>query len=236
MIQTNLLNQQNSGNGNSGGMANPNMMGMQNMQQNMPNNQGIGMQNMQQGGNIGNAGIAGNNMMGPGMFQNQAAPYQNTNQNYSNYGNQGIVQQGGQGMMGNFNQMGQQQRNTQAEYIAQQRALAARNNQYGQHAPNVTMNNIINQGAVPPYPRQGGKPAAAAQNQQQFQQQRLRQQMLMQQQQGMGQQANTQGMVQNQGQGINPQQTPNLVAQLQRQIPNQANMMNQQYSHQPPPY
>lgn len=236
MIQTNLLNQQNSGNGNSGGMANPNMMGMQNMQQNMPNNQGIGMQNMQQGGNIGNAGIAGNNMMGPGMFQNQAAPYQNTNQNYSNYGNQGIVQQGGQGMMGNFNQMGQQQRNTQAEYMAQQRALAARNNQYGQHAPNVTMNNIINQGAVPPYPRQGGKPAAAAQNQQQFQQQRLRQQMLMQQQQGMGQQGNTQGMVQNQGQGINPQQTPNLVAQLQRQIPNQANMMNQQYSHQPPPY
>lgn len=53
---------------------------------------------------------------------------------------------------------------------------------------------------------------------------------------GMGQQGNTQGMVQNQGQGINPQQTPNLVAQLQRQIPNQANMMNQQYSHQPPPY
>lgn len=52
----------------------------------------------------------------------------------------------------------------------------------------------------------------------------------------MAQQGNTQGMVQNQGQGMSQQQTPNLVAQLQRQMPNQGNMMGQQYSHQPPPY
>lgn len=45
-------------------------------------------------------------------------------------------------------------------------------------------------------------------------------------------------MNQNQGQPI--QQTPALVAQLQRQLPNQTGMMGQQnmgqqYSHQPPP-
>lgn len=40
------------------------------------------------------------------------------------------------------------------------------------------------------------------------------------------------GQAQNQAQ----QQNPNLVAQLQRQMPNQANIMSQQYQHQPPPY
>lgn len=53
---------------------------------------------------------------------------------------------------------------------------------------------------------------------------------------GMGQGGNAQGMMQNQGQGMSTQQTPNLVAQLQRQMPNQNNMMGQQYPHQPPQY
>lgn len=47
----------------------------------------------------------------------------------------------------------------------------------------------------------------------------------------MGQQG-AQVMQPNQGQGL--QQTPALVAQLQRQMPNQpGGMMNQQYSQQP---
>ncbi|XP_053693573.1 mediator of RNA polymerase II transcription subunit 12 [Sabethes cyaneus] len=253
------------GNAAAAGMNNPSMMGMQNMSQ--AGNMNAAMVNQGMNPAMANTGIAGGGMIGQngasansggmgnpammgiqnmqqgglqsGMFQGQGGPYQSMNQNYQNYGNQGIGQQGGQGMIGNFNQLGQQQRSTQ-EYIAQQRALAARGGQYGQHAPNVTMNNMVNQGAVPPYPRQGGKPGAtAAQTQQQFQQQqRLRQQMMMQQQQqqGLAQQGNSQGMVQNQGQGISQQQTPNLVAQLQRQMPNQGGMMGQQYSHQPPPY
>lgn len=52
----------------------------------------------------------------------------------------------------------------------------------------------------------------------------------------MGQQQNNPGLGQNQGQGMGQQQTPALVAQLQRQLPNQQSMMGQQYSHQPPPY
>lgn len=61
----------------------------------------------------------------------------------------------------------------------------------------------------------------------------------------MGQQPNNQAMMANQGQGINPQQQPQsaLVAQLQRQLPNQQqNMMGggQQMggypNQQPPPY
>lgn len=265
----NALMGQGSGNTNTSGMGNPSMMGIQNIQQSSNMNPGMvnqgmnsslvntGMLGQSQGtsstGALGNTGMMGMpNMqqggMQAGMFQGQGGPYQN----YPNYGNQGMGQQSGQGMMSNFNQMGQQ-RNTQADYIAQQRALAARGGQYGQHAPNVTMNNMVNQGTVPPYPRQGGNAStAAAQNQQQFQQQqRLRQQMMMQQGSslntpnfsfkqpifsGMAQQGNTQGMVQNQGQGMSQQQTPNLVAQLQRQMPNQGNMMGQQYSHQPPPY
>lgn len=50
---------------------------------------------------------------------------------------------------------------------------------------------------------------------------------------GMSQQG-AQGMQPNQGQGLVSQQTPALVAQLQRQMPNQpGGMMNQQYSQQP---
>lgn len=51
---------------------------------------------------------------------------------------------------------------------------------------------------------------------------------------GMAQQG-AQGMQPNQGQGLVSQQTPALVAQLQRQMPNQpgGGMMNQQYSQQP---
>ena len=37
-------------------------------------------------------------------------------------------------------------------------------------------------------------------------------------------------------QSMGQQQTPNLVAQLQRQMPQQGNMMGQQYQQQPPPY
>lgn len=57
----------------------------------------------------------------------------------------------------------------------------------------------------------------------------------------MGQQQGQQGMMVGQGVGVPQsnmqQQTPALVAQLQRQMPNQQNMMGggQQYSHQPPP-
>ncbi|XP_058826167.1 mediator of RNA polymerase II transcription subunit 12 isoform X2 [Topomyia yanbarensis] len=263
----NAMMSQAAGNANAGGMGNPGMMGMQNMPQSGNMNPGMVNQGMnptmggtgiagsgmigQNGGNANSAAMGNPGMMGmqsmqqggmqTGMFQGQGGPYQSMNQNYPNYGTQGMGQQGGQGMIGNFNQLGQQQRNTQAEYIAQQRALAARGGQYGQHAPNVTMNNMVNQGAVPPYPRQGGKPGATAAQTHQFQQQqRLRQQMMMQQQQqqqqGMAQQGNAQSMVSNQGQGISQQQTPNLVAQLQRQMPNQGSMMGQQYSHQPPPY
>lgn len=43
------------------------------------------------------------------------------------------------------------------------------------------------------------------------------------------------GMGQAQNQSVGQQQNPNLVAQLQRQMPNQPNMMAQQYQH-PPPY
>lgn len=52
----------------------------------------------------------------------------------------------------------------------------------------------------------------------------------------MGGQAGGPGMGQSQNQGMGQQQTPALVAQLQRQMPNQQSMMGQQYSHQPPPY
>lgn len=157
------------------GMGNPAMLGQGQGASNAAslNNPGMmGMQNMPQGG------------MQTGMFQGQGGPYQNMNQNYPNYGNQGLSQPGGQGMMNSFNQMGQQ-RTSQQEYMAQQRALAARGGQYGQHAPNVTMNNMVNQGTVPPYPRPGNTGTAAAQNQQ-LQQQRFRQQMLIQQQQQQG--------------------------------------------------
>lgn len=254
----NALIGQAAGNTNASGMGNAGIMGMQNIQQS--NNINAGMVNQGMNPGMGNPGMLGQgqgatntgslnnpNMMGmqnmpqggmqSGMFQGQGGPYQNMNQNYPNYGNQGLAQQGAQTMMNSFNQMGQQ-RTSQQEYMAQQRALAARGGQYGQHAPNVTMNNMVNQGTVPPYPRPGNTGTAAAQNQQlQQQQQRFRQQMLIQQQQGLAQQGNNQGMVQNQGQGMNQQQTPNLVAQLQRQMPNQGNMMGQQYPHQqPPPY
>lgn len=57
---------------------------------------------------------------------------------------------------------------------------------------------------------------------------------------GMGQQQGNQPGMMVGGQGVPQssmqQQTPALVAQLQRQMPNQQNMMGgQQYSHQPPP-
>ncbi|XP_055677088.1 mediator of RNA polymerase II transcription subunit 12 isoform X2 [Lutzomyia longipalpis] len=184
-----------------------------------------GMQTIQQGGNQ------------QAMFQNQQ--YQGMAQNFGGYGGQGMNQQNApQTMMGNFNQM-TPQRTSQAEYIAQQRALQQNRGQYMQPAPNVTMNNMVGQGAAPPYSRQGqtgGKPTQAQQQQfQQANQQRIRQQMMMQQQ-GMAQQPNPQAMGQGQGQGMGQQQTPALVAQLQRQMPNQQNMMGQQYPHQPPPY
>lgn len=63
---------------------------------------------------------------------------------------------------------------------------------------------------------------------------------------GMGQQPNNSGMNQNMGQNQGPgglqQQTPALVAQLQRQLPNQQNPNNnmmgqqqqQQHFNQPP--
>ena len=54
---------------------------------------------------------------------------------------------------------------------------------------------------------------------------------------GMAQQGVAPGMVPGQNQNLVQQQTPALVAQLQRQMPNQQGMMGQQYSnHQPPPY
>lgn len=43
-------------------------------------------------------------------------------------------------------------------------------------------------------------------------------------------------MGQTQNQSMGQQQTPNLVAQLQRQMPSQQSMMGQQFQHQPPPY
>lgn len=50
----------------------------------------------------------------------------------------------------------------------------------------------------------------------------------------MGQQNPGQGVP---NQSMGQQQTPNLVAQLQRQMPQQGNMMGQQqYPQQPPPY
>lgn len=59
----------------------------------------------------------------------------------------------------------------------------------------------------------------------------------------MGQQPNNQAMMANQGQGMNPQQPQSaLVAQLQRQMPNQQqNMMGGGQmggypNQQPPPY
>lgn len=54
----------------------------------------------------------------------------------------------------------------------------------------------------------------------------------------MNQQPNNQNMVGNQGQGMNPQQPQSaLVAQLQRQMPNQQNnMMGGAQYQQPPPY
>lgn len=201
----NALIGQAAGNTNASGMGNAGIMGMQNIQQS--NNINAGMVNQGMNPGMGNPGMLGQgqgatntgslnnpNMMGmqnmpqggmqSGMFQGQGGPYQNMNQNYPNYGNQGLAQQGAQTMMNSFNQMGQQ-RTSQQEYMAQQRALAARGGQYGQHAPNVTMNNMVNQGTVPPYPRPGNTGTAAAQNQQlQQQQQRFRQQMLIQQQQG----------------------------------------------------
>ena len=52
---------------------------------------------------------------------------------------------------------------------------------------------------------------------------------------GMGPQNSAAGGM-SQAQNQAQQQNPNLVAQLQRQMPNQPNMMGQQYQHQPPAY
>ncbi|KAH8373428.1 hypothetical protein KR009_006618 [Drosophila setifemur] len=139
--------------------------------------------------------------------------------------------------------------------------MAGNRGQYMNQAPNVTMSNMMGPGPgqVPPYARQqpagGGKPGVLNTQQQfqQQQQQQLRHQQMMQMQ-GMGggagggmgsgpQQAGGSGGVGGGGGGVgvggmvpqqqsmNQQQTPNLVAQLQRQ-----NMMGQQQQYQPPPY
>lgn len=52
----------------------------------------------------------------------------------------------------------------------------------------------------------------------------------------MGQQNSGTGIGQSQMSSMVQQQTPNLVAQLQRTIPSAQGMMAQQFSHQPPPY
>ncbi|XP_055373234.1 mediator of RNA polymerase II transcription subunit 12 [Condylostylus longicornis] len=236
-------------NANTGSSGNPNIMS----QQNTGMVQGAGMAGQATAMQSQNTGLANqggamtgqaNNMMNqqnvnPVAMVNQQAAQQF--QQFGTYNNQNMNQQSGPQMMNpGFSQMAAPQRNTQAEYIAQQRAMQQANRgQYMNQAPNVTMNNMMGggQGAAPPYRQQAGVGHAQQQQQQQFQQQqRLRQQMLMQQQQqqqggmNMGQ-GGAPGMVSQQNPTVG-QQTPNLVAQLQRP----QNMMGQQYPHQPPPY
>lgn len=187
---------------------NQNMM-QQNVQNQMGNQMGGQMQNQMQG-QMGQQGGAGNQNQQGNMFPQQY-------QNYSGYnnpamaGNQGNIQQQGQvqgGMMNNFQQnapvAGVQQRNPQADFLAQQQARQ-RQQQYlqqqaaqqqpqntmnpqgvSQQTPNVTMNTnmaVGSQGNVPPPYRQGGKPMVNP-NTQQFQEMRMRQMMLQKQQQG----------------------------------------------------
>lgn len=161
----------------------------------MQTQQNPGMMNPNAGNNMAAMqGIQGNAGGQNAMFGNQQQQYQNLGQNFGGYANQGMNQQGSASpnMMGNFNQMSQQrQQQTQADYLAQQRAAMQTNRGQFIPTPNVTMNTMA--GAAPPYPRQGpaqgvggGKPVMPNTVQsQQFQanQQRMRQQMLMQQQQ-----------------------------------------------------
>ncbi|XP_065362312.1 mediator of RNA polymerase II transcription subunit 12 [Calliphora vicina] len=218
----------------AGNASNPNAMMTGQSNTGMVNAGSMMQQNVGVAG-VGNAAVNQGmvNTTGPGQFQN-----------FNQY-QQGMSQTGGPNqqtnLMGGFNQMNQ--RNNPAEFMAQQQQrgpagpMAGNRGQYMNQAPNVTMNNMMGQGAVPPYQRQqstGGKPGVQQQQfQQQQQQQRMQHQMM--QMQGMGPQntaAGGMGQAQNQAQ----QQNPNLVAQLQRQMPNQPNMMGQQYQHQPPPY
>ncbi|KAG5680297.1 hypothetical protein PVAND_009814 [Polypedilum vanderplanki] len=240
----NTMQQQSNQQGMMGaGNQNQGMMGVGNQMGNM-------QAQMHQQGNTGNPQQQG------GMFNpNQ---YQNMNQNFSGYnptmGNQGGMQNqqqgtnaGGGAMMNNFQQTNnpnvaaqQQPRNPQAEFLAQQRRNQFMQNQQQQQnpqmqqqqqAPNVTMNSNMGSnmnvgpqqgGNLPPYrQQQGGKPMINPSTQQ-FQEMRMRQMMMkqqqQQQQQGMGPNQNLQ------------QQTPALVAQLQRSMPSQ--MMGQQNQQQ----
>lgn len=156
-------------------------------------------QMMQQQGQMGNMGgnqmtqgVSGNqNQMFPNQYQNQM------NQSYTGYSNnpqmaanQGNVQAQGQTpMMGNFQQQANpmatsQQRNHQADFLAQQRRnqlMQQQQQQQGQQqTPNVTMNTNM-QGNVPP-PYRGGKPNMVNPNIQ-FQELRMRQRAMMTQQQ-----------------------------------------------------
>ncbi|XP_053952876.1 mediator of RNA polymerase II transcription subunit 12 [Anastrepha ludens] len=162
--------------------------------------------------------------------QNIISQATNPFHNFNQYQQQGLINNSGSGqvqssnMVGAYNQIGQ--RNNSSDYL-QQRGSNSRG-QFVNPNPNVTMGNIIGQNTISPYSRQPtatGKPGVVS-SQQQFQQQRLHHQMM--QIQG--------GMVQSQNQNINQQQTPNLVAQLQRQLPNQHNLSVQQYQHHQPPY
>ncbi|XP_012157623.1 mediator of RNA polymerase II transcription subunit 12 isoform X2 [Ceratitis capitata] len=198
------------------------------------NNQGNLMNVQNTSGLVGSGNVMQQNLGSANASQNIINQGTNPFHNFNQYQQQGMMNNGGNGqvptsnMVASYNPMGQ--RSNSSDYI-QQRGVNAVNNGRGQFVnptPNVTMGNMVGQNTISPYSRQqtpSGKPGVVS-SQQQFQQQRLHHQIM--QIQG--------GMVQSQNQNINQQQTPNLVAQLQRQLPNQQNMPGQQYQHHQPPY
>ncbi|XP_054085206.1 mediator of RNA polymerase II transcription subunit 12 isoform X1 [Zeugodacus cucurbitae] len=198
------------------------------------NNQNSLMNVQSASGLVGSGNVLQQNVNIGAGNSNQNVINQPTFHNFNQYQQSGIMNNGANGqvppsnMVGSYNQLNQ--RGSSSDYLQQRGNNSVTNNrgQFVNPTPNVTMGNIIVQNTMQPYSRQqctGGKPSVVS-TQQQFQQQRLHHQMM--QIQG--------GMVQSQNQTINQQQTPNLVAQLQRQLPNQQNMPVQQYQHHQAPY
>ncbi|XP_037934116.1 mediator of RNA polymerase II transcription subunit 12-like [Teleopsis dalmanni] len=198
--------------------------------------------NLVNAGNImqQNVGGVSNNAVNQNMINQGPGQFQNFNQYQQGINATGPNQQNN--IMGGFNQMNQ--RNNPNDFMTQQQqrgpaGIVNNRGQYMNQAPNVTMNTMVGQGTVPPYSRQqnsGGKPGVVS-SQHQFQQQQQQRLHQIMQLQGMNQQNNSGSVIgQQQTQSMGQQQTPNLVAQLQRQMPNQQNMMGQQFQHQPPPY
>ncbi|XP_067647915.1 mediator of RNA polymerase II transcription subunit 12 isoform X2 [Eurosta solidaginis] len=180
---------------------------------------------------VGQGNILQQNMASANANQNLINHTANPFHGFNQYQQPGIINNSAatqpSSIITSYNQMGQ--RNTTSDYLQQRGSNTVPNNrgQFVNQTPNVTMGNIIGQNSIPPYSRQqasSGKPSVVSSQQQFQQQQRLHHQMM--QIQG--------GMVQSQN--INQQQTPNLVAQLQRQLPNQQNMSVQQYQHHPTQY